>query len=73
MRTTVTLDEEVAAAVELLRRERGGGVSAAINELARRGLAAEPRDVARFEQETSSLDLRVDVSNVTEALEQLDD
>lgn len=73
MRTTVTLDDEVAAAVERLRRERGAGVSAAVNELARRGLAAEPRGARRFEQATSALGVRIDVSNVGEALEQLDD
>ncbi len=41
MRTTVTLDPDVAAAVSHLRTERGIGVSAAINDLVRRGLATE--------------------------------
>lgn len=73
MRTTVTLDPEVAAAVERLRRRRGGGVSAAINELAKRGLAVGREDRATFEQEASALGLRIDVSNVAEALELIDD
>ena len=42
MRTTVMLDENVAAAVARLRRDRGLGVSAAVNELARRGLTSQP-------------------------------
>lgn len=74
MRTTVTLDDEVSAAVERIKRERGGGVSAAINELARRGLAAEREDRGRapFEQETSAMGVEIDVSNVAEALERLE-
>lgn len=39
MRTTVALDDDVARAVEELRRTEGLGLSAAINALARRGLA----------------------------------
>lgn len=72
MRTTVTLDAEVAAAVEELRRKRGLGVSAALNELSKRGLAAQA-DKPAFDQETSPMGVRIDVSNVAEALEQLDE
>jgi hypothetical protein len=54
MRTTVTLDPDVAAAVSHLQSERGVGVSAAINDLVRRGLAAE-RPRRRFVQETSAM------------------
>ncbi len=71
MRTTVTLDDDVAAAVEQLRRERGVGVSAAVNELARRGMAArDPR--RRFTQRTSAMHARIDVTNVAEAIELLE-
>ena len=38
MRTTVTLAQDVAAAVERLRRERGVGISEVVNDLVRRGL-----------------------------------
>jgi hypothetical protein len=71
MRTTVTLDADVAAAVERVRRERGLGVSAAVNELARHGLhrRVEPR---RFTQETSPMQAKIDVRNVAEALEVLE-
>jgi len=71
MRTTITLQDDVAAAVEQLRRERGVGVSEAVNELVRRGLAqrARPR---RFEQRASSMRARLDVTNVADVLELLD-
>lgn len=68
MRTTVTLDPDVVAAVEQLRRERSVGVSAALNELARAGLA-RPRERKPFVQTTSDLGLMVDVTNVWEAIE----
>lgn len=68
MRTTVSLDPDVVAAVERLRRERGLGVSSALNELARRGLAREPA-AEPFEQRTSAMGARIDVTNVAEALE----
>jgi Arc/MetJ family transcription regulator len=71
MRTTVELDDDTAAAVTRLRRARGLGVSDAVNELIRAGLL--PRDPApRFVQRTRRLGLRVDVSNVAEALEILE-
>lgn len=71
MRTTVTFDDDVAAAIAKLRRERGLGVSEAVNELIRRGLSA-PRPGRRFRQRTADLRLRVDVTNIAEALEVLD-
>jgi len=71
MRTTVTLAPDVAAAVSRLQRERGLGVSAALNELARRGLLSGTTRPP-FQQCTSRLGLRVDVRNVAAALELLD-
>jgi metal-responsive CopG/Arc/MetJ family transcriptional regulator len=71
MRTTVSLDDDVTAAVDRLRRERGVGLSEAVNELIRRGLQA-PRRRTVFRQRTTALGLRVDVSNVAEALDLLD-
>jgi hypothetical protein len=71
MRTTLNLADDVAAAAERLRRERGIGLSEAVNELARRGLVpTEPRP--RFVQETSAMGLSIDVANVAEALEVLE-
>lgn len=71
MRTTIDLDEDVAAEVRRLRRERGIGVSEAVNNLARAGLMAKV-DRAPFRQRTARLDLRLDVRNVAETLETLD-
>jgi len=71
MRTTVEFDDDTAAAIDELRRQEGLGVSAAVNELIRRGLISRPVP-ERFEQKTMRLGLKIDVSNVTEALEQLD-
>ncbi len=71
MRTTVTFDQDVAAAVERLRRERSIGLSEAVNELVRAGLRL--RQARRpFVQRASDVGLRIDVTNVAEALEQLE-
>ncbi|MBI1736440.1 MAG: ribbon-helix-helix protein, CopG family [Candidatus Rokubacteria bacterium] len=71
MRTTITLDADVAAEIERLRRKRGLGLSEAVNELIRSGLRERaPR--SRFEQRAHDLGLRVDVRNVAEALEILE-
>lgn len=72
VRTTVTLDDDVAAAVERLRRERSMGLSEVVNELIGRGLAAESGRARRFRQRTHPLGLRIDVTNVAEALELLE-
>ena len=71
MRTTLTLDDDVAAAVQQLRREQALGLSEAVNELIRNGLRvrSQPR---RFRQQTHALGLRVDVTNVADALELLE-
>jgi len=71
MRTTVVFDDDVAAALEQLRREKGLGLSDAVNELVRVGLRAKPTRRS-FRQRTASLGLRIDVSNVAEALETLE-
>lgn len=71
MRTTIRLDPEVAAAAERLRQERRIGLGVAVNELARAGLAREPK-ASRFEQRTASVGLQIDVTDVADALELLD-
>ena len=40
MRTTLTLDDDVAAALKRRRAERGSGLRAEVNDLLRAGLAA---------------------------------
>ena len=71
MRTTVNLDDDVVAAVTRLRRERNVGVSQAVNELARAGLVAR-RERRQFRQRKTKLGLRIDVTNVADALEVLE-
>lgn len=74
MRTTVTLDDDVAKALEALRRERGLGTSAALNELVRRGLAVtEQATPPPFRQRTSSMGApRVPLDDIGQALELLE-
>lgn len=71
MRTTITFDDDVAAAIERVRREGGVGVSTAVNDLIRRALA-HPQPRRTFVQQTSSGMARIDVTNVAEAVELLD-
>jgi len=70
-RTTVTLSDDVATAIDRLRRRRAIGVSEAVNELVRNGLAAE-RPRRRFRQRTHRMGARIDVTNVAEAIETLE-
>jgi hypothetical protein len=72
MRTTIKLDDDVAAAAEELRRKRQIGLSEAVNELARAGMRRRPAR-KRFRQRTGMLGLQIDVSNTAEALELLDE
>jgi len=71
MRTTVTLDDDVAAAVERLRRDRSIGLSEAINELIRAGLTVK-RPRKPFRQQSEHIGFKVDVTNVAETLELLE-
>jgi hypothetical protein len=71
MRTTIDLDPDSAKAIERLRREKGMGVSEAVNDLIRRGLLAEP-SAHRFEPIRRELGLTIDVSNIADALDLLE-
>lgn len=67
------MDDDVLAAAAQLQRERHIGLSEALNELARAGLRAHPTaGTGSFEQRTSDIGIRIDVSNVADALELLD-
>lgn len=71
MRTTIEFDDDTARAVENLRRDENVGVSEAVNILIRRGLL--PRERRRkFQQRTRAAGLKIDVSNVADALEALE-
>jgi hypothetical protein len=71
MRTTITLAEDVAAAVGRHRSEHAIGLSEAVNDLIRKGLVAERR-AERFEQVTHDLGEGVDAANVADTIETLD-
>ncbi len=73
MRTTLTLDEDVAAVVERLRRDRDAKLKDIVNEALREGLkhmTAPRRKQARFRTTTADLGrcLLSNVDNVAEAL-----
>jgi hypothetical protein len=71
MRITVTLADDLAAAVEKHRRERGVGLSEAVSDLIRAGLISE-RSSKPFRQTAHDLGARVDVSNIGDTLETLE-
>jgi hypothetical protein len=71
MRTTVELDPDNARAVQALRRE-GRGASEAVNELIRRGVMAAPQQQP-FVPRTRRLGIKIDVSNVADALDLLEE
>ncbi len=71
MRTTVEFEDDTAQALAQLRSESGMGVSEAVNVLVRRGLLAEEPS-ARFVQETHRLGIRIDVTNVADAIDLLE-
>ncbi len=71
MRTTIEFEDDTAAAIEELRRSEGLGVSEAVNELVRRGLLPRASN-KRFEQRTQTMGMKIDVSNVAEALDFLE-
>jgi hypothetical protein len=70
MRTTVTLADDVAAELQRVRQERSVGVSEALNELARAGMARKKKPRKKFVQRTHKLGRTlIDYTNVAEALE----
>jgi hypothetical protein len=71
MRTTVELDPDNARAVQALRRE-GRGASEAVNELIRRGIMTAPQQQP-FVPRTRRLGIKIDVSNVADALDLLEE
>jgi hypothetical protein len=72
VRTTVSLDDDVAAEVARLRRELGVGLSEAVNRLARAGLSTTQPSVV-YEHRSVDLGAKVDVTNVGEVLDLLDE
>jgi hypothetical protein len=58
MRTTVTLDDDVAAAVQRVASERGLSFKAALNTLLRAGLAPETASSRPYEVPSRPMGLR---------------
>ena len=71
MRTTFTLDDDVAAEVARLRREAGLGVSEAVNRLIRAGMVDRSHR-RRYVHKAAPLGLRIDVANIGDVLDLLD-
>jgi hypothetical protein len=58
VRTTLTLDDDVAAALEQLRRTRGGRLKTVVNDLLREGLRnVQARPARRVHFRTESVDV----------------
>lgn len=72
MRTTFTLEPDVAAEVEAVRRREGLGISEAVNRLIREGLVSK-KPTYRYVDRSTALGLKVDVTNIGEVLDLLDD
>lgn len=76
MRTTLTLDEDVAAKLAELSRKTGRPFKAVVNETLRQGLAAKRamKPAERFRVQPRPLGLRPGLSydNVGELLEELE-
>jgi hypothetical protein len=73
MRTTLTLDDDVAIALERLRKSRDMGLKEVVNDVLRRGLkdiGAPPKRRERFRTATVSLG-RLRVSNLDNVAESL--
>lgn len=73
MRTTFTLEDDVAAEVERLRREEGIGLSDAVNRLIRLGLARPPMPRPKYRHRSADLGIKVDVADIGAVLELLDE
>ena len=73
MRTTLTLEKDVAAMIERLRKARRQSLKALVNDALREGLKSlAKRDPVRVRFETDSVDLGQclvrDVDNIAEAI-----
>lgn len=72
MRVMVTLDADVAAAIDKMRREHGMGPSEAINTLVRRVLEIRSEPLA-YEHRSFDMGARVDPDDIGTVLDLLDD
>ena len=75
MRTTITLDRDVADRLRALVRERGLPFKQVVNDVLRRGLHDGPRAPERFHVEARPLGLRpgIDLDHALELAARLED
>lgn len=72
MRTTLKLDDDVAAAVEDLRRAEGIGMSEAVNRLVRKGLISREASAPYRHTPSDMGPFKVDISDIGAVIELLD-
>ena len=72
MRTTITLDDDVAALIEAERSRTGESFRAAVNRLLRRGGSARPRQAPARLPELPGRPV-LDISDVSAVMAALDD
>ena len=75
VRTTITLDPDVAARLSLLQRERGLSFKEAVNETLRRGLGADAGASAAYRMPVRALGVQsdVDIDRIRDQLSSMDD
>jgi hypothetical protein len=75
MRTTVTLDPDIAARLRELARQRGSSFKATINSTLRAGLEAGRGTGARYEERTVDLGVRpgIDLTKALRLASELED
>ena len=71
MRTTVDLADDVAAAVEKARRERGLGLSEAVNDLVRAGLLSR-HEATPIDPPSYDIGISINFDNIGEVIELLE-
>ena len=70
--TTVTLADDVVAAVKRLMRERSIGMSEAVNELVRVGFVKQGKTPSPFRQQSHDLGRGIEVDDIADALHALE-
>ncbi|MGX6448547.1 ribbon-helix-helix domain-containing protein [Patulibacter sp. S7RM1-6] len=75
MRTTITLDDDVAARLRELQRERGASFKDVVNDALRRGIAPATTDEPPYRMPTARMGLRpgFDVDRAREAIDRIED
>lgn len=71
MRTTINLDDDVAAVVQKRQREEGLGLSETVNKFIREALI-RPKKRKPYVHHSADIGFTVDVTNIGEVLDLLD-